>query len=109
MCVWVGVWVCGCVYKIEKFRTLSAPSEIALQFPPPLRSKYSGTKMLHCVLTSSMYSMSMSCEPFVHFAFNHGTPIFFSMPNHFVLLSDNWTLLFRICSSVIIVFSIHPR
>jgi hypothetical protein len=36
------VWVCGCVgvcvYKIEKFRTLSAPSEIASQFPPPLRS-----------------------------------------------------------------------
>jgi hypothetical protein len=27
-----------CVYKIEKFRTLSAPSEIASQFPPPLRS-----------------------------------------------------------------------
>jgi hypothetical protein len=25
----VGVWVCGCVYKIENFRTLSAPSEIA--------------------------------------------------------------------------------
>jgi hypothetical protein len=31
----VGVWVCGCVgvggcvYKIEKFRTLSAPSEMA--------------------------------------------------------------------------------
>jgi hypothetical protein len=23
------VWVCGCVYKIENFRTLSAPSEIA--------------------------------------------------------------------------------
>jgi hypothetical protein len=33
------VWVCGCVYKIEKFRTLSAPSEIASQFPPTLRSK----------------------------------------------------------------------
>jgi hypothetical protein len=31
--------VCGRVYKIEKFRTLSAPSEIASQFPPPLRSK----------------------------------------------------------------------
>jgi hypothetical protein len=28
-----------CVYKIEKFRTLSATSEIASQFPPPLRSK----------------------------------------------------------------------
>jgi hypothetical protein len=27
--VYVGVWVCGCVYKIENFRTLSAPSEIA--------------------------------------------------------------------------------
>jgi hypothetical protein len=27
--VWVGVGVCGCVYKIENFRTLSAPSEIA--------------------------------------------------------------------------------
>jgi hypothetical protein len=27
MWVWVGVG--GCVYKIEKFRTLSAPSEIA--------------------------------------------------------------------------------
>jgi hypothetical protein len=29
--VWVGVCGCvgGCVYKIEKFRTLSAPSEIA--------------------------------------------------------------------------------
>jgi hypothetical protein len=40
MCVWVGVWVCRCVYKIEKFRTLSAPSEIASQFPPPLRSNY---------------------------------------------------------------------
>jgi hypothetical protein len=25
----VGVWVCGCVYKIENFKTLSAPSEIA--------------------------------------------------------------------------------
>jgi hypothetical protein len=23
------VWVCGCVYKMENFRTLSAPSEIA--------------------------------------------------------------------------------
>jgi hypothetical protein len=23
------VWVCGCVYKIENFRTLSTPSEIA--------------------------------------------------------------------------------
>jgi hypothetical protein len=23
------VWVCGCVYKIENFRTLTAPSEIA--------------------------------------------------------------------------------
>jgi hypothetical protein len=23
------VGICGCVYKIEKFRTLSAPSEIA--------------------------------------------------------------------------------
>jgi hypothetical protein len=34
------VWVGGCVYKIEKFRTLSAPSEIASQFPPPLRSNY---------------------------------------------------------------------
>jgi hypothetical protein len=29
----------GCVYKIEKFRNLSAPSEIASQFPPTLRSK----------------------------------------------------------------------
>jgi hypothetical protein len=31
VCVWVGVCGCvgGCVYKIEKFRTLSAPSEIA--------------------------------------------------------------------------------
>jgi hypothetical protein len=32
MCGWVcgcvGVCVSGCVYKIEKFRTLSAPSEI---------------------------------------------------------------------------------
>jgi hypothetical protein len=27
-----------CVYKIEKFRTLSATSEIASQFSPPLRS-----------------------------------------------------------------------
>jgi hypothetical protein len=27
-----------CVYKIEKFRTLSAPSEIDSQFPPPLRT-----------------------------------------------------------------------
>jgi hypothetical protein len=27
--VCVGVWVCGCVYKIENFRTLSAPLEIA--------------------------------------------------------------------------------
>jgi hypothetical protein len=27
--VGVWVWVGGCVYKIEKFRTLSAPSEIA--------------------------------------------------------------------------------
>jgi hypothetical protein len=33
--------MCGCVYKIEKFRTLSAPSEIASQFPPPLRSNKS--------------------------------------------------------------------
>jgi hypothetical protein len=29
-CVGVGVGLGGCVYKIEKFRTLSAPSEIAL-------------------------------------------------------------------------------
>jgi hypothetical protein len=29
MCGCVGVGVGGCVYKIEKFRTLSAPSEIA--------------------------------------------------------------------------------
>jgi hypothetical protein len=29
VCGCVGVWVGGCVYKIEKFRTLSAPSEIA--------------------------------------------------------------------------------
>jgi hypothetical protein len=29
MCGCVGEWVCGCVYKIENFRTLSAPSEIA--------------------------------------------------------------------------------
>jgi hypothetical protein len=41
--VGVGGWVGGCVYKIEKFITLSAPSEIASlrfakQFPPPLRS-----------------------------------------------------------------------
>jgi hypothetical protein len=28
-CVGVGVGVGGCVYKIEKFKTLSAPSEIA--------------------------------------------------------------------------------
>jgi hypothetical protein len=28
----VGVWVGGCVYKIEKFKTLSAPSEIANNF-----------------------------------------------------------------------------
>jgi hypothetical protein len=28
-CVGVDWWVGGCVYKIEKFRTLSAPSEIA--------------------------------------------------------------------------------
>jgi hypothetical protein len=27
--VWVCRCVCGCVYKIENFRTLSAPSEIA--------------------------------------------------------------------------------
>jgi hypothetical protein len=27
--VWIGGWVGGCVYKIEKFRTLYAPSEIA--------------------------------------------------------------------------------
>jgi hypothetical protein len=25
--VYVYVWVCGCVYKIENFRTLSAPFE----------------------------------------------------------------------------------
>jgi hypothetical protein len=37
--VWVGGWVCGCVYKIDKFRTLSAQSEIASQFSPPLHSK----------------------------------------------------------------------
>jgi hypothetical protein len=36
--VYMGFSVC--VYKIEKFRTLSAPSEIASQYPPPLRSKY---------------------------------------------------------------------
>jgi hypothetical protein len=36
MCGCVGVCVGGCVYKIEKFRTLSAPK----QFPPPLRSNY---------------------------------------------------------------------
>jgi hypothetical protein len=29
VCGCVGVGVCGCVYKIENFRTLSAPSEIA--------------------------------------------------------------------------------
>jgi hypothetical protein len=29
MCGCVDVCVGGCVYKIEKFRTLSAPSEIA--------------------------------------------------------------------------------
>jgi hypothetical protein len=29
VCGCVGVGVGGCVYKIEKFRTLSAPSEIA--------------------------------------------------------------------------------
>jgi hypothetical protein len=34
------VWVCGCVYKIENFRTL------AKQFPPPLRSKKSKTSEL---------------------------------------------------------------
>jgi hypothetical protein len=28
-CVCVGVGVGGCVYKIEKFKTLSAPSEMA--------------------------------------------------------------------------------
>jgi hypothetical protein len=38
---YVGEYVCmgGCVYKIKKFRTLSAPTEIASQFPPTLRSK----------------------------------------------------------------------
>jgi hypothetical protein len=30
VCGCVGVGVGGCVYKIKKFRTLSAPSEIAL-------------------------------------------------------------------------------
>jgi hypothetical protein len=29
VCGCVGVCGCGCVYKIENFRTLSAPSEIA--------------------------------------------------------------------------------
>jgi hypothetical protein len=29
VCGCVRVCVCGCVYKIENFRTLSAPSEIA--------------------------------------------------------------------------------
>jgi hypothetical protein len=29
LCRGVCVGVCGCVYKIENFRTLSAPSEIA--------------------------------------------------------------------------------
>jgi hypothetical protein len=47
-------WVCGCVYKIEKFRTLSAPSEIASQFPPPLRSKNALNKLptWACILPS---------------------------------------------------------
>jgi hypothetical protein len=46
----VGVWVCGCVYKIEKFRTLSAPSEIA----PPLRSNEALHKQrkLYCLINN---------------------------------------------------------
>jgi hypothetical protein len=43
----VYVWVCGCVYKIEKFRTLSTPSKIASQFPPPLRSNYLAAHLQH--------------------------------------------------------------
>jgi hypothetical protein len=59
MCVCVGVWVCGCVgvwvcgcvggYKIEKFRTFSALSEIA-----SLREAISSSAAFELSLTVSV-------------------------------------------------------